>query len=473
MKKELGLVNEFHKKFNVPTLSKPSLIPSDRSNLRYSLMEEEVKEYIEGAQNGDLENIAKELCDILYGVYGTILEHGLQDKIEDIFKEVHNSHMSKEYHQYKMVKGEKYFKPNIVKFFKPMEKLSSNINAPQSPSEISAKWLNDILFPKNSNSEIVSIEIDKDFGPSSLLGKAVRVKIDYADAESEPKSVIVKFQISCSDKKREGEIYRLLAEDNVSFVPRVYGKFGDGNLVMEDLSLTHSVVEKNQEFTINQARNVVSMLAQVNSRFWGNLRVPKDDVSHFINSININMGEGWDIFKNRYSAQLGQETVAFEWMWKNRETVSAYYNSGPAALIHGDVNKGNLLFPNDGNDKPKLIDWQLSGQKVLPFDLSYFIVRQLTVEQRREHEGELLKEYYRLLPDHIRDSYSFDRLQLDYRACTTRSMLSAVTIVGPKFSSRPDRFERADVSAARIIAAVQDLKPVEAIEELEKRGLLK
>lgn len=118
MKKQLDLVGEFHKKFNVPMLNTPSLIPSDRSDLRYSLMEEEVEEYIEGAKKGDLENIAKELCDILYGVYGTILEHGLQDKIEDIFKEVHNSHMSKQYHQYKMVKGSEYFKPNLGKFFK-------------------------------------------------------------------------------------------------------------------------------------------------------------------------------------------------------------------------------------------------------------------------------------------------------------------------------------------------------------------
>lgn len=81
-------------------------------------MEEEVREYIEGVRNGDLENIAKELSDILYAVYGTILEHGLQNRIEDIFKEVHNSHMSKDYHQYKMIKGEKYFKPDVEKYLK-------------------------------------------------------------------------------------------------------------------------------------------------------------------------------------------------------------------------------------------------------------------------------------------------------------------------------------------------------------------
>lgn len=98
MIKQLELVQEFHEKFHVPALDKPSLIPKDRSDLRYGLMEEEVREYREGAEKDDLENIAKELCDILYGVYGTILEHGLQDVIEDIFNEVHNSHMSKDYH---------------------------------------------------------------------------------------------------------------------------------------------------------------------------------------------------------------------------------------------------------------------------------------------------------------------------------------------------------------------------------------
>ena len=344
------------------------------------------------------------------------------------------------------------------------------IRTPELASEITVEWLREILSEKPSSHGIVSIEIDKNFGPISLLGKAVRVKIDYADAENEPKSVIVKFQVSCSEKMREVEIYRLLEEAKVQLVPRLYGSFGVGNLVLEDLSSTHSVIKT--DFTISQVRNVVSMLADINSEFWGDSRIPKDDQSHFVNSININFRQSWDIFKKRYHEQMGEEIVAFEWMWDNREIVSEYYNSGPATLIHGDVNRGNLLFPNDGSDKPILIDWQLSGQKVLPFDLSYFLLKNLAVEQRREHENDLLKEYYESLPDFIRADYTFDQLFLDYRACATRSMLSAVMAAGPKFSNQPNQFERADALAERIIAAVKDLKPVEAIRELEKRGFL-
>ncbi len=118
MKKELELVKKFHKKFQTPILLKPSLIPKDRFEFRYHLMKEEVNEYLAGAKNGDLENIAKELADILYSVYGTILEHGLQDKMEKIFAEVHKSQMSKEHHKYKMIKGKKYFEADIKKFLK-------------------------------------------------------------------------------------------------------------------------------------------------------------------------------------------------------------------------------------------------------------------------------------------------------------------------------------------------------------------
>jgi len=73
-----------------------------------------------------------------------------------------------------------------------------------------------------------------------------------------------------------------------------------------------------------------------------------------------------------------------------------------------------------------------------------------------------------LLSNTIRADYAFDRLVLDYRTCLTRSMLSAVTRLGLKFNSHPNRFEAADTLATRVIEAVRDLKPVEAIEELEK-----
>jgi len=103
MKKELRLVEEFHRKFRAPVGAVPTLISEERSKLRYKLMKEEVEEYLtdgvncSGTKNKKISNIAKELADILYTVYGTILEHGLQDKMEEIFLENHKLQMSKSY----------------------------------------------------------------------------------------------------------------------------------------------------------------------------------------------------------------------------------------------------------------------------------------------------------------------------------------------------------------------------------------
>lgn len=117
MKKELDLVKEFHEKFGALMSDAPSLISEDRAKNRFKLMQEEVEEYAEGTQKGDLPNIAKELADILYTVYGTILEHGLQDTMPKVFEEVHQSNMSKTAHEYKMVKGPGYKEANVDQFF--------------------------------------------------------------------------------------------------------------------------------------------------------------------------------------------------------------------------------------------------------------------------------------------------------------------------------------------------------------------
>jgi thiamine kinase-like enzyme len=348
-----------------------------------------------------------------------------------------------------------------------MKKISNKIITPQYPSEITAEWLGSILFPEKSKcNSAVSMEIDNSFGPWSLLGKAVRVKLKYSGEECAPESLIVKFQVSTLDPEREGTIYKLLLDADVPFIPHLYCSFGNGNLVLEDLTPTHSVLK--EDFKIPQIRNVVSKLSEIQGKFWNDSRVPQFDNEHYANSININMGQSWDIFKNRYYEQLGNEAAAFEWILKNPEIIASHYNSSPSSLSHGDVNNSNMLFPNDRSGRPIFIDWQLSARRVIPFDLSYFIVKSLTVEQRRMNEEKLLKEYYILLSEQIRRCYAFDRFVLDYRASLTRSMLSAVMRVGPRYESHPNRFEGADKLAARVITAVRELKPIEAIQELKK-----
>lgn len=122
MKDKIAAVHEFHTAFKLGIKHTPTAhIGEDRNLLRYKLMREENEEYLEAANNNDLVEVADALGDMLYILCGTIIEHGMQDKIEEVFNEIQRSNMSKlgedgkpiYREDGKVLKGPNYFKPNI------------------------------------------------------------------------------------------------------------------------------------------------------------------------------------------------------------------------------------------------------------------------------------------------------------------------------------------------------------------------
>ncbi len=123
-KEIIGAVAQFHDAFGIQNNSTPTAaLTAADIQLRFDLMKEENEEYLEAAQNGDLVEIADALGDQLYILCGTILRHGLQDKIIAVFEEIQRSNMSKldvngkpiYREDGKVLKSELYFKPDIAK----------------------------------------------------------------------------------------------------------------------------------------------------------------------------------------------------------------------------------------------------------------------------------------------------------------------------------------------------------------------
>ena len=116
------MVQEFHETFGIGIGSDYKLkLNDDTIRLRHRLMEEENNEYLVAALDGDFVEIADALGDKLYVLLGTIIEHGMQDVIQDVFEEIHRSNMSKlgsdgkpiYREDGKAIKGENYLPPNI------------------------------------------------------------------------------------------------------------------------------------------------------------------------------------------------------------------------------------------------------------------------------------------------------------------------------------------------------------------------
>lgn len=126
MQKQLNDVYLFHETYGLGINNEPNAnLSEERINLRFNLMKEENEEYLEAAKNHDLIEIADALGDMLYILCGTIIEHGLQHKIEAVFDEIQRSNMSKlgedgkpiYREDGKVMKGPNYFKPNFEALF--------------------------------------------------------------------------------------------------------------------------------------------------------------------------------------------------------------------------------------------------------------------------------------------------------------------------------------------------------------------
>ena len=115
-------VKEFAETFNIEYSDDMNInIDESTIDLRFRLMQEENLEYLEAAKNKDIVEVADALGDILYILCGTILTHGLQHKIVEVFNEIQRSNMSKLdingkpvfREDGKILKGPNYFHPNI------------------------------------------------------------------------------------------------------------------------------------------------------------------------------------------------------------------------------------------------------------------------------------------------------------------------------------------------------------------------
>jgi len=121
LKEKIKAVAEFHEVFKIGNANEIKLIDEKDYTLRYNLIKEENEEYLEACKNNDLVEIADALGDQLYILFGTILKHGLQHKIEEVYDEIHRSNMSKLddngepifREDGKILKSTNYFKPNI------------------------------------------------------------------------------------------------------------------------------------------------------------------------------------------------------------------------------------------------------------------------------------------------------------------------------------------------------------------------
>ena len=134
MQKQLAQVETFQKSFNSVYNTEPTLLKEEDWKLRYKLSLEELDEYKEACEQGDIVEIFDAILDRLFLAFGDAVCHGLQDKLIEGFNEVVRSNMSKldnngkplingeddvwdeSRPKGKILKSKNFFEPNLKQF---------------------------------------------------------------------------------------------------------------------------------------------------------------------------------------------------------------------------------------------------------------------------------------------------------------------------------------------------------------------
>ncbi len=93
MNKEWEEVKLFHEKFNHPVGESPRIMEKERAKKRYNWMLEEINEFLEAVNQGDIVEQADAMIDVIYFALGTLVEMGI--KPDELFEIVQHANMSK------------------------------------------------------------------------------------------------------------------------------------------------------------------------------------------------------------------------------------------------------------------------------------------------------------------------------------------------------------------------------------------
>lgn len=183
MKKQLDMILQWHKAFDVPYALSPVYQQDwDLAQARETMMREELKEWAWEAKrvtdDVTIDLRAKELGDILFTVFGTIVTEGLQDQMERVFEEIYKSNMSKldangkalKRPDGKVLKGPNYRLPDLG-FLLTGEPVKHNDRLSYSTENI------DFKLPDPSMSNLL-IQISKDY-TSGFLMTTMYVKFSF------------------------------------------------------------------------------------------------------------------------------------------------------------------------------------------------------------------------------------------------------------------------------------------------------
>lgn len=352
----------------------------------------------------------------------------------------------------------------------------SDQKIPTRLEEVTAGWLTEALVSTGviANSRVESVDVQRLGG--GFLGQYARLGILYDDDEDNaPGSLFVKlasrnrslreFCVTAGLYERELRFYEDLGCKSGIRVPRRYysslsAETGEFVLILEDMASARSgsIVSS---VSVDQARDILEGLARLHARWWGSQRLERFEWLRPLNELYKVMSglyDGWldqclHKIEHRLTGNLNKIGDAVR---ANLEYIFDKLSAPPCTLVHGDFWISNILPIETSGDLFAVIDWQFVSRGRGALDAGYFLWS-LSMEDRRNHDEELLRAYHSALTANGVQGYRFDQLMEDYRLSWLYSFVLFIWTIGDVDGSDEASLDVLTPMLDRIIKAIIDL----------------
>ena len=294
---------------------------------------------------------------------------------------------------------------------------------PDDPTHLEADHLTFLfqhggLSSPNPDAEVVSVNSRPLAAGSAFLGSLAAIDVQWADTTTQlPTRFVVKHPTQDPGGRtvgtmlnvwaREAEFYSRLAPLITTPVPICRANFIEGDkaiLILDDLHPA-SPGDQLKGASADQAHLAVEALAQLHAPFWNKSRssslswVPGIDGKGVVEGLGNAMAASLPRFTSRFGDVLPDQGI--EWLHDFVPLLGGWQRdlvSKPMTITHADYRLANMLFGS--NDDVSVIDWQTAMFSGGATDLSFFLGTNLTVENRRLLEEELIATYVATLIGH-------------------------------------------------------------------------
>jgi hypothetical protein len=280
-----------------------------------------------------------------------------------------------------------------------------------------------------------------------MLGVLVRVALEYDEPEAgAPASIVAKFATRVEANRavamaynvyeREIGFYREIAPRINTAAPKCFAAevdpaSGDCVLLLEDLSGLRTG-DQVAGCDAGTAKLIIDAVVPVHAKFWGHPEdltvkcVPRIDGEMQIAGITAGCEAGWDPCMKNFGHLVAAEIKASRDQFLPAvPEIHRMIGRRVQTIIHGDLRLDNLMFDES---HVVLLDWSLAISSGLQ-DVAYLLSQNVTLEERRAHETELIEHYHGRLAEHGID-HPLASCWEDYRVGVLYMFCFAVVIAG-------------------------------------------